>query len=363
MRRTPTLPLVAGLAVMSLTAAACSNARGTDSAPGGGGGATQGSGVIKIAFSAGQLDDDAMSTLSDYMAKQAPTKNMQVIKAISAERKADKQVTDIQNLLALQPDVLVVHPTDSSAVAAGIALANQAGVPAFTVDTPSGGGVVVADSRADNVQAGAASAQMLVDQLKTNACWAASACKVLELQGRLGSAAADDRSQGMQKVLKATPQVKLTSRPTDWDATKAANEAQNVITSNKDIAGITMASELILPGVLASLKNAGLAAKVGEPNHVVVTAIDGTPNALKLIKDGSADGTVSQPINSYVDALLDIIDKTRRQGQTVKEGKVTYGGIEGTVVMGPAGPDFLMPANPVTAKNVDDPKLWGNFKK
>lgn len=360
MRRTSTLILTAGVATLSLALASCTSTSGAASSDAA---ATQASGPIKIVFSAGQLDDDAMSTLTDYMGKQVGAKNMQLIKVISAERKPDKQVTDIQNLLALQPDVLVIHPTDSAAVVAGVKFANDAGVPVYTVDTPAGGGQVVADSRADNVQAGSASAQMLVDQLKKNACWAASTCKVLELQGRLGSAAGDDRSAGAQKVLKANPQITLISRPTDWDATKAANEAQNVITSNKDIAGVTMASELMLPGVITALKNAGLGALVGEPNHVVVTAIDGTPNALRLIRAGQVDGTVSQPINSYVDALLDIIQKTRREGLKITAGPATFGGVKGNVVMIPAGPDFLMPANPVTKANVDDPTVWANFKK
>lgn len=355
--RTPIMIVAAGVAAACLAVTGCTSTR-NDAAPGSA--SSQIQGKIKIAFSAGQLDDDAMSTLSDYMAKQAPGKDMEVIKAISAERSADKQVNDIQNLLALKPDVLVVHPTDSAAVTAGIVLANDAGVPVFTVDTPADGGRVVADSRADNVQAGADSAQMLVDQVKKNKCWAASACKVLELQGRLGSAAADDRSKGAEQVLKAHSQIKLISRPTDWDATKAADEAQNVVTSNKDLSGVTMASELMLPGVLTALKNANLGAKVGEPGHVVVTGIDGTPNALRLIKAGQMDGTASQPVTTYVDALLDMIDATQRQGKTLAEGPATFGGTNGHLVKIASGMDFLMPADKVTPDNVDNPKLWGN---
>lgn len=360
MRRTATTIVATGVLAASLTMTGCSDARGTAGSSGGGA-PTQTSGPIKIAFSAGQLDDDFMSTLSDYMAKQVGAKDMQLIKVISAERSADKQVNDIQNLLALQPDVLVVHPTDSAAVTAGIKLANDAGIPVYTVDTPAQGGNVVADVRADNVQAGAASAELLVDQLKTAACWTASSCKVLELQGRLGSAAGDDRSKGAQQVLKAHPEISIISRPTDWDATKAADEAQNVVTSNKDLNGVTMASELMLPGVLTALKNANLGAAVGQPGHVVVTAIDGTPNALQLIKAGQVDGTVSQPLTTYVDALLDIIQKTRRDGQSVVAGSASYAGAAGTVVSTPSGPDFLLPAEKVTRSNVGDSQLWGNL--
>ena len=316
-------------------------------------------GPVKIAMSVGQLDDDFMSTLVDYMKAQVPKRKWKIVKVVSAERSADKQVTDIENLLTLKPDVLVVHPTDGAAVVAAVQMANSQGVPVFTVDTPANGGKVVADSRADNVQAGAASAQILIDRLKNKPCWK-SKCKVLELQGRLGSGAGDDRSKGAQSVLKV-PQIHLISRPTDWEATKAADEAQNVITANKDIAGVTMASELMLPGVLGALKSAGLDGKVGEKNHVVITGIDGTANALDAIRDGSIDGTVSQPLTAYVDSILDMIQRSVVDGEKFKVGPAEFGGAKGKFVQGPAGLDFQIPADPVTKETVDTKTLWANL--
>lgn len=320
----------------------------------------QKNGPITVAMSVGHLDDEFLSTLADYMTKKVGAAGWKLLPIASADKSADKQVTDIQNLLAQSPDVLVIHPTDSSAVVAGIAMANQKGVPVFTVDTPAAGGKVLADVRADNVQAGVEAGTLMVNALQKEPCWA-TACKVLELQGRLGSAAADDRSKGAQSVLTKYQQITLISRPTDWDAQKAATEAQNILTANHDLAGITMASELMLPGTLSTLKSAGLDAPVGAAGHVVVSGIDGTPYALDAVRAGKIDGSVSQPLTDYVDGLLAIIKATEVDGQGLKEGKAEFGGISGTFVQTPAGLDWQLPAVAVTKANVEDKALWANL--
>jgi len=344
------------LAVMAL--AGCSSV----SSPSGGSGDTKVKGDITIAMSVGQLDDQFLSTLADYMKKEvaAKGKGWKLLPIVSANRDANKQVSDVQNLLARDPSVLVIHPTDSAAIVAAVQAANAKGIPVYTVDTPANGGKVVANIRADNVQAGEQAAKTLVEGLKTKSCWSSS-CTVLELQGLIGSAAGDDRSQGVETELKKYSQIKLISRPTDWDAQKAADAAQNVIASNPQIAGITMASELMLPGTLGALKSANLTAKVGSADHVVLTGIDGTPYAMQAIRDGQYDASISQPLTNYVDGLLAIIQATAKDGKKISVGPAEFGGIKGNVVKIPAGPDFQLPATPVTKANVDDKTLWGNL--
>jgi ribose transport system substrate-binding protein len=319
------------------------------------------SGPITVAMSVGQLDDEFMATLSSYMTKQVGQAGWKMLPVASADRSADKQVTDIQNLLAQNPDVLVIHPTDSAAVVAGIDMANQKGVPVYTVDTPADAGKVVADVRADNVQAGEQAGQLMAAALQKEPCWNSS-CKVLELQGRLGSAAGDDRSKGIQSALKQHPQIQLISRPTDWEAQKAADEAQNILTANSDLAGITMASDLMLPGTLSLLQNAGRDAVAGQPGHVVVTSIDGTPYALDAVRSGHLDGSVAQPLTNYVDGLIGIIRATAVDGQQLKEGPAQFAGITGNFVTSAAGLDWQLPAVAVTKQNVDDKTLWANLR-
>lgn len=353
--------LAASVAVLlGATLAGCTSVN-DNSGDAGGGSTPDSDGKLTIAMSVGLLDDEFLSTLADYMDTQVTAQGWELLPVVSANQSADKQVNDIQNLLSQNPDVLIIHPTDSAAVVAGVALANQQGVPVYTIDTPVDGGEVVANVRADNVQAGEAAGQLLVDALQDQDCWAASNCKVLELQGRLGSAAGDDRSGGMQSVITENPQIQLTSRPTDWDAQKAADEAQNYVTANADVAGILMASELMLPGTLSTLDTAGLTAKVGEPGHVVVVGVDGTPFAFDAIRDGTYDGSVSQPLRDYVDGLLGIIQAVQIDGETLTEGDATFDGVEGTFVKIPSGLDFQLPAIPVTGENVDDDTLWANL--
>ena len=47
------------------------------------------------------------------------------------------------------------------------------------------------------------------------------------------------------------------------------------------------------------LKQAGHDAKVGETGHIFDISIDGSPQALDLVRAGSLDAAISQPLNGY----------------------------------------------------------------
>jgi len=56
----------------------------------------------------------------------------------------------------------------------------------------------------------------------------------------------------------------------------------------------------MLAGVLNVLKSAHKLTKVGEPGHIFLVSIDGTPYALEQIREGMLDAAISQPLNLYV---------------------------------------------------------------
>ncbi|MCU1479320.1 MAG: sugar transporter substrate-binding protein [Subtercola sp.] len=314
-------------------------------------------------MSIAQSDTEFLGTLGDYMDQQIRAEGWQMIPIVSAESKPDKQLSDIQNLLAQQPDVLIIDAADSAAVVPGIEMATKQGVAVYTVDVPAAGGKVVANVRTDNVQAGAIAAQIVLDSVMKQSCWGAGTCKVLELQGRLGSAAADDRSRGIQEFFAKYPQIALTSRPTDWDPQKALDETQSYVTANPDLAGIVTAAEWVHPGIISILNSAGLTAKAGEPGHVAIAGVDGTPFTLGAIREGTVTGSASQPLRDYVNGLIGIVKAVQLDGTQLAVGDATFNGVAGTFVQIPSGLDFQLPAIAVTAKNVDDQTLWGNLVK
>ena len=101
------------------------------------------------------------------------------------------------------------------------------------------------------------------------------------------------------------------------------------------------------------------ASPVGEPGHIYLVSIDGTPYALEQVRQGLLDATISQPLNLYVKYGLQYLQdavagETFEVGETDHDSRVED--FNGNLM-------DLLPAPIVTAENVDDDSLWGNQVK
>ncbi len=348
-RKKPTLPGRQPIAALALGALLLGATAGTALA------ASKNAGV-KIGFTPKFLKDDFQTLMLDLCKKAFAAKGFTLVGAPDPNGNIATQVDDLENLLADGANVLVFAPIDAAGIVPAVKRANAAHALVFSIDDAPAGGKVTATVRADNVNAGVQGAEEMVRRLKNKACWSASKCIVLELQGGLTTPNGLDRSKGFAETLKKlAPKVTLIERPTDWTAEKAADAAQNVLTQNPGLSGIFMASELMATAVNAQLTSAGKDAPVGDPASVIRVAIDGTPQGLKLIREGKLDATVSQPLSAYATKTAELI-QTVVNGGTIKIGPRD----DGQVIETPVGPQYQLKATLVTKDNVNSPALWGN---
>ena len=92
-------------------------------------------------------------------------------------------------------------------------------------------------------------------------------------------------------------------------------------------------------GVLAGCVKSGKSAKAGEPGHIVIVGIDGTPLAFKRIRSGEQDATVQQ-------------DPFEMGALAIRPALSAINGEK-------SPPEQLSPPTLVTKANVDDPKRSG----
>jgi ABC-type sugar transport system substrate-binding protein len=181
---------------------------------------------------------------------------------------------------------------------------------------------------------------------------------VLSLQGDLATINGQDRTDGFRDCMEENyPDIELIERPTDWQTEKATDATQTVLTSNPDLSGIYMQSDsVMLSGVLSTLEQEGLDAKVGEPGHVVLVSIDGTSQALDKIRSDELDAAVSQPLDLYAKYGVEYLQGAV-EGETFEVGPTDH---DSEIVDYEGNLMDLLPAPLVTKENVDDPNLWGN---
>jgi ribose transport system substrate-binding protein len=183
---------------------------------------------------------------------------------------------------------------------------------------------------------------------------------VLQITGQLTTSNGRDRRDGFDKQFKEkVPGVDVVTQAANWDGPTSANVASTVLSGHAKIVGIYLATDtLYYDPVSSALKSRGKLAQVGQPDHIPVVAIDGGSGALKAIRDGFLDATISQPVTDYAKHGVTYLSAALK-GEPMKERPTDH---NSTVVKDGSYYVDELPSPTVTKKNVDDPNLWGNGK-
>jgi ribose transport system substrate-binding protein len=339
---------VLALTLASLVAAGCGD---DDDGGGASGGSGSGDESFKMGFSSPFLTDPFQAVLQNQTIEQAKSAGLETLEPTNANQDAGRQITDVHNLITGGAEGLIVVPTDSKAIIPALDFADREGVPVVAIDLGPEGGKLAMIVRADNYGMGVTACKKMGEDLGGKG-------QVLSLQGDLATINGKDRTDGFKECMaKDYPEIEVIERPTKWQAEQATNAAQTVLTANPDLAGIYMQSDsVMLSGVLNVLKRAGKDAKVGQPGHLSLVSIDGTPLSLKKIRSGELDAAVSQPLDLYGKYGVDYLRKAVA-GETFKKGPTDH---DSEIVDFEGNLMDLLPAPLVTKKNVDDKNLWGN---
>jgi ribose transport system substrate-binding protein len=351
-RSTRLLKRTAVIGASLVLAAGTLGACGDDDDDGGSAADSSGGGEsLKAGYSAPFLTDPFQAVLQNQTVAAAEKAGIEMLEPTNANQDAGQQVTDVRNLVTGGATGLIVVPVDSQAIIPALSYAENEEVPVVTIDLGPAGGKVAMIVRADNYLMGELACKNMGDALEGKG-------KVLSLQGDLASINGRDRTDGFKDCMeKNYPEIEVQEKPTEWQAAKATNAAQTVLTSTPDLNGIYMQSDsVMLSGVLNVLKRAGKDAKVGEPDHIHLVSIDGTPLALEKIRAGELDALISQPLNLYAQYGIDYL-KRAAAGETFKTGPTDH---DSTIEEFEGNLMDKLPSPLVDKENVDDPELWGN---
>jgi ABC-type sugar transport system substrate-binding protein len=265
-----------------------------------------------------------------------------------------KQIADFQNLIALGAQGILFVARDSEAIVPALDFASGKKVPVVSIDMGPAGGKAAMVVRADNIRMGE-------DACKLTGKALGGKGTVLSLMGDQATLNGRDRTSGFSACMKKDfPDIKLLERPTYWAADKATSIAQTIVTSTPDLGAIYMQSDAVmLAGVVNVLKTADKLKKVGEPGHIFLVSIDGTPFAHQKIREGLLDAAISQPLNLYVKWGLYYLQNAVA-GKSFSAGPTDH---DSRIEIVNGNPMDMLPAPTVTAANVDDPSLWANGVK
>jgi ribose transport system substrate-binding protein len=274
-------------------------------------------------------------------------------KAINAENSADNQVNQLNSIMSLKPKAVMLKSVDVTLIADTAQKAVESGVPVITFDGSISTGKISLNVDVGLVKYGRQAGEEILKYLKEK--YGSEKGKVLNLMGDVSVPYSPLMSQGFHEIMDQYPEITVIDKDTvGWEITAAANIAADQLTVNPDIDAMFVHTDSRFPGVVSVLEEKGY-----KPGDVYLIGVDGDPTALKLIRDGWVNATITPPMNQYVFGCYTFLDQISA-GETLKEGKYDIEGVVGEIIQEELSPKLVIPGILITTENVDDPSLWGN---
>jgi galactofuranose transport system substrate-binding protein len=212
------------------------------------------------------------------------------LKFSDGQQKQENQIKALRSFIAQRVDVIAFSPVVETGWDTVLAEAKSAGIPVVltdrTVNVPDES-LYVTLIGSDFVEEGRRAAQWLVADAKDRN----GPIRVVELQGTVGSAPANDRMRGFREVIDKDPRFEVV-RSQSGDFTRAkGKEVMEVFIKAEGQAKIDVLfahNDDMAIGAIQAIEEAGL--KPGEDIRIV--SIDGVRGAFEAMKAGKLNATV-----------------------------------------------------------------------
>lgn len=210
--------------------------------------------------------------IEDAMEQKARDMGINLI-CVDGQLDSNIQYNQVQDFITQQVDAIVIAPFSNAGSAPAIKLADDAGIPIFTMDASSDG-QPKSHVGTNNLEGGRIAGQCAIKTLNGKGTAA-----VITMES---SPTCKDRENGFVEVVSKEPGIEIVAI-SDYmgDANKAAAVTQDFLTNHPDLDIIFATGDPAAIGAMSSIKASG--------KNTRVIGYDGNPEAIAAIKD-SVDG-------------------------------------------------------------------------
>ena len=205
----------------------------------------------------------------------------------NADMDVQKQIADVEDLIAQGCDLIAIVPVDAEAIAPAFEACKKAGIPVVDMDTQYLSGTFGVDFittiRSDQYAQGKAAAEWVVAQFGKDAT-----VTVLEITGLMGQSDAQNRHNGFADYIAAYPTYTVITQSGDWSATTAQNVVTNVAQTSAFQAIYCHGADMV-PGIILGLKQSNLV----PTTDVKVITVDSPYTALDSIIAGELTAAIT----------------------------------------------------------------------
>lgn len=200
----------------------------------------------------------------------------------SADKDSAKEITNMEDVISLSPDVILYNPVDSDAAEATIALANAANIPVITVDRVANGGAVISHVASDNVYGGELAGNYMVELLGSEGG------QVVEIQGQAGTSAMRERGEGFNNIIAQHSEIQVVvTQIGNWDKAQGMAIMENALQAYPDIKAVFAHNDTMALGAMEAAQAAG-------KNDIKIIGFDADDDAVIAVKEGTMAATIEQ---------------------------------------------------------------------
>jgi ribose transport system substrate-binding protein len=263
-----------------LGSAACN--RGSDSGPAG-----NGKSSVRIAIVTRDFTNPYWAAMRDGAIDEGKKQGVTVnVQAGETETDSAGENAKISTLAVQNYNCFGVVPVNATNVITPLAPVAKKKTPILNLDTQidpkasKAAGVSYASFiGSDNLQAGRIAGTELLKKVKGG--------DVAILQGIAGEQNGINREKGFAAATSGKLNV-VAKQPADYDQSKGQTVTEGILRAHPNIKGVFAANDTMGLGAARAIENAGKKGKIP------VVSIDGITAALKAVKSGQLDGTVTQ---------------------------------------------------------------------
>lgn len=198
----------------------------------------------------------------------------------SAETQVQEQFDMLQDQLTREIDALVVAPLRPTATVAVFEQAKALGIPVLLIDTDADWDDKATFIGTGNYDAGAMAGKYFMEKMPEGG-------DVVIIRGAMGDLTHDERVNGFVDAVKGSNINVVRTQAADSERGKGMDVMQNMLMALPNIKGVYCSNDEMALGALRAVEMAGA-------EGIIIMGFDGSPDALKSVRDGGLTGTVKQ---------------------------------------------------------------------
>jgi ribose transport system substrate-binding protein len=276
--------IIGVLAVTALLFAACeSGDDDDDAAPAGGGDESGGDsggqddGPVTIAFSAPGADHGWLAAITENAEAEAAEFDDVEFVLLEGTNDSAAQVSQVEQLIAEDPDALIILPHEGDPLTPVAMEAMEAGIPVVNLDREfSTKAAYRTWIGGDNYGIGVSAANFLAEQLDCQG-------NVVEIQGLAGISVTEQRSAGFADTIEqlcGTGIRIVAQQPADFLPDKGLQVMETILQSEQEIDAVYTHDDDMAEGVVSAIENAG------REDEMILTGAGGSRAAMERIQEG-----------------------------------------------------------------------------